>query len=499
MKLKVLLDMAGIAYSNNIDSINITKIVSDSRKVCKGCLYVCIRGIKNDGHLFIKDAIDLGAAAVIAEEGAIVDTSGNTSEFVIFVPNTHQAIACLFDAWYGKPSAKLKFVAVTGTNGKTSVTYILKRIFEMAMYRCGLIGTISCLSMDRQLICNNPDALANMTTPDPAQLYEMLSLMVDDNVEYVFIEASSHALALDKLFPIHFDAAIFTNLTSEHLDFHGSIDNYIDAKKKLFKMSDLTVVNMDSEYYNDIANVSTGRVVCCSLMNDKADYFAKDIVDHGMDGFNCIFCSDSTAIKIRSSLLGRFNIMNVLQSAACALELGIKPMFIAKAVSTVVGINGRMERIKFKSDIGFSVFIDYAHTPDALEKLLIAVRGFCDSNQRIVVVFGCGGGRDKSKRPAMGEIATRLADFAVITSDNCRDELPRDIINNIVMGISGRENYTIIVDRRAAIEQTIRNANRDDVIILAGKGHEQYEINQHGKVPFSEKQIVLNEVKNLNG
>jgi UDP-N-acetylmuramoyl-L-alanyl-D-glutamate--2,6-diaminopimelate ligase len=245
MELLSLLSLAGIDYPKNIKSVNITQIVSDSRCACVGCLYVCIRGIHNDGHLFVKDAVDQGASAVIIESGAEVEFDNDFSTLLITVTNTRKALACLFNAWYGSPSEKMKFVAVTGTNGKTSVTHVLKKIFETALYRCGLVGTVSCLSLDRQLFSNDSSIQANMTTPDPDILYCMLGQMADDGVEYVFIEASSHALELDKLYPIHFTAAIFTNLTVDHLDFHGSIDKYIAAKKKLFAMSDLTVVNMD--------------------------------------------------------------------------------------------------------------------------------------------------------------------------------------------------------------------------------------------------------------
>lgn len=494
MDLISLLKTAGIECSEYIGSIDVTQIVSDSRRACGGCLYVCVRGLNNDGHLFINEAVNSGAVAVVVEQGYLADV-GDIPCTVIEVPGTRKALACLLNAWYGSPADKMKFIAVTGTNGKTTVTYILKKIFETALYRCGLIGTVSCLSMDRQLFSNDLNGFSNMTTPDPEQLYYMLAQMVKDGVEYVFIEASSHALALDKLYPIHFTASVFTNLTPEHLDFHGDMDNYVAAKKKLFTMSDLAVVNMDSKYYNDIANAGTKRVVSCSEVEQKADYFASNITDNGIDGFGYTLNSSKAIMKIKSCLPGRFNVMNTLQAAVCALELGVAPMRIVEAIASVVGINGRMEKIKLGASVGFSVFIDYAHTPDALENLLRSVRGFCRSEQRIVVVFGCGGDRDKSKRPIMGEIATRLADLAVITSDNCRGEFPEDIIKDILKGIGERKNYKIIVDRKDAIKQTIQNAENDDIIILAGKGHEQYEINQKGRTPFSEKQIVLDEVK----
>ncbi|MBQ9080507.1 MAG: UDP-N-acetylmuramoyl-L-alanyl-D-glutamate--2,6-diaminopimelate ligase [Clostridia bacterium] len=489
MELRALLSAAGITCPDYDGTINITSIVSDSRQACEGCLYVCIRGLNHDGHLFIREALSAGASAIVVEEGA--QAGGyDAARAIITVPKTRQSLACLFDAWYGSPSTKMKFIAVTGTNGKTSVTCILKKIFESALCRCGLIGTVSCLSMDRRLFSDNRDTLANMTTPDPEQLYEMLAEMANDGVEYVFIEATSHALKLDKLAPLHFAAAIFTNLTPEHLDFHGSMENYLAAKKKLFAMSDMAVINMDSEYYNDIAASCVGRVISCSSAGRSADYRAIGVLDDGIDGVSYTLSSARAVVRIKSHIPGSFNVMNTLQAAACAAELGIRPVVIAQAIAAMSGIDGRLEKVKLGYGADFSVFIDYAHTPDALENLLKSVRSFGRPDQRITVLFGCGGDRDKSKRPIMGEIATRLADLTVITSDNCRNEEPQAIIDDILAGITGRSNYKVIADRKRAIEYVIANADKGDIIILAGKGHEAYEINRSGRMPFSEKQIV---------
>lgn len=489
MKLGLLCSGAGINCPACAETLEITKIVSDSRQACEGCLFVCIRGLHYDGHLFIREALNAGASVIITEDG----TRYEFNAFAISVTDTRQSLACLFDAWYGFPSQKMKYIAVTGTNGKTSVTYVLKSIFESALYRCGLIGTVSCLSQNRRLFSGNGDKLANMTTPDPEQLYAMLAEMVNDGIEYVFIEATSHALRLGKLAPLHFCAAVFTNLTPEHLDFHGSMENYLAAKKKLFAMCDIAVINMDSEYYNDIARSASGKVVTCSASGRAADYRAASITDLGIDGISYTLCSAKTVVRVRSHIPGRFSVMNTLEAAACAAELGIRPVVISGAVASVTGIDGRLEKIKLGT-ADYSVFIDYAHTPDALENLLESVRGFRRTGQRIVVVFGCGGDRDKSKRPVMGEIATRLADLAVITSDNCRSEDPDAIIADILTGISGRDNFKIVPDRRRAIEQSIAEARTGDIIILAGKGHEMYEINHKGRIPFCEKDIVLTAV-----
>lgn len=496
MELKTLLLNAGIDCPQYSDIKNITKIVSDSRKACEGCLYVCIKGIHQDGHLFIRDALQAGALAIVVQDGACFDEGINESAIVISVAQTRRTLACLFNVWHGNPAAKMKFIAVTGTNGKTSVTHILKRIFEVSLYRCGLIGTVSCLSIDRRLISDNGDKLANMTTPDPEQLYGMLAEMADDGVEYVFIEASSHALALNKLAPIKFVAAVFTNITPEHFDFHGNMANYLAAKKKLFDMTDLAIINKDSEYYSNVVlNLKCNKIISCSEKDETADYKAAAVTSQGIDGVEYVLNSHRGILKIKSKLPGGFNVMNTLEAAACALELGIRPTIVSQAIASITGINGRLEKIDVGVGADFSVFIDYAHTPDALENVLNSVNRFKKPDQKVKLLFGCGGDRDKLKRPIMGEIATRLSDFVIITSDNCRSEEPQKIISDILSGVQGRSNYIVITDRAEAIENIILNAEYGDIIILAGKGHESYDISRAGRVPFSEKQIVMAAIK----
>lgn len=493
MKLGELCQIAGIDCPRPLFSTEISGVTSDSRQVKEGSLFVCIKGLHYDGHSFIRRALCAGAAAIVAEEdaqGLAEDDAKDVSARIITVPKTRQSLACLLDAWYGSPSKKMKYIAVTGTNGKTSVSCVLKKIFESALYRCGLIGTVSCMSGDRRLVAPNRDALANMTTPDPEQLYEMLGRMACDGVEYVLIEATSHALALDKLAPLKFEAGIFTNLTPEHLDFHGTMEAYLEAKCKLFSACRVAIINRDSEYYNEIAAHCHGKVVTCSVTGHSADYRAKGIEDDGVLGIGYTLCTARAVMRIKSQLPGRFSVMNTLEAAACAAELGVRPAVIAGAIASVSGIDGRLERVKLGYDADFSVFIDYAHTPDALENLLTAVRGFCHRGQRITVLFGCGGDRDHTKRPVMGEIATRLADTAIITSDNSRSEEPMDIIADILSGIGKRKNYRVIPDRREAIMRTVCGASAGDIIILAGKGHEAYEINREGRMPFCERRIV---------
>lgn len=489
MRLGELCQSAGIECPKELFSLEISNVTSDSRQVSEGCLFVCIRGSHYDGHSFIRHALCAGAVAIVAEEGA-QGLDGDIAARIITVPKTRQSLACLLDAWYGSPSKKMKYIAVTGTNGKTSVSCVLKKIFESALYRCGLIGTVCCLSGDKRLNAPNRNALANMTTPDPEQLYEMLGRMACDGVEYVFIEATSHALALDKLAPLHFEVGIFTNLTPEHLDFHGNMRAYLAAKCKLFSACRTAIINRDCEYFDEIVAACPGKVVTCSAGGHDADYRAVGIEEQGVLGVAYTLCTARALIRIKSQLPGCFSVMNTLEAAACAAEMGIRPAVIAGAIAAVCGIDGRLERVKLGYEADFSVFIDYAHTPDALENLLRSVRGFCRRGQRITVLFGCGGDRDRAKRPVMGEIATRLADSVVITSDNSRSEDPGAIIDDILCGAVGRSNYCVIPDRREAITRTVCAAMPGDIIILAGKGHEAYEINREGRLPFCERRIV---------
>lgn len=469
--------------------VQIRGIASDSRRVGRGDLFVCIRGLHEDGHDYLPDVIAAGAAAVVTEEGRGEIPEGTVH---ITVPDTRAALARLCHAWYGYPGEHLRLIAVTGTNGKTSVSFMLRAIWEASLEPCGLIGTVVCDSGSRRLRSSQVETLANMTTPDPQDLYRLLAEMVEDGVRTVIMETTSHALALGKLDALHFDAAIFTNLTPEHLDFHGSMENYFEAKAKLFERCDLAILNGDDPWAVRLRERLKCPVRICSARGGTADYAAEDIRDGGVDGISYRLHARDARMRIACPIPGTFTVMNSLQAATLALERGKSPACIHDALSTLNGVQGRMERVRLPLSAEFSVFIDYAHTPDALENLLRAARGFCRPGQRLVVLFGCGGDRDRGKRPVMGALATELADYAVITSDNSREERVQDIIDDIVSGVrqTGQKNYTVIPDRREAIEYVLRHARAGDVILLAGKGHETYEIDRTGRHPFDERVIV---------
>ncbi|MBE6634204.1 MAG: UDP-N-acetylmuramoyl-L-alanyl-D-glutamate--2,6-diaminopimelate ligase [Ruminococcaceae bacterium] len=484
MELYRLCEAAGISFSECDRHLQISKPVTDSREAVEGSLYICIRGFRTDGHRYIQEAIRRGAVCVLTENGA-----GEVPEGIcrLSTSNTRRAAAMLFNAYYGDPCSRLKFIGVTGTNGKTSVTHLLRSILESSLCRCGLIGTVGCESAGRCLIAEGSDPLANMTTPDPPALYRILSEMVRDGVEYVLMEVTSHSLALDKTAPIRFEAGIFTNLTPEHLDFHQTMDAYANAKAKLFSSCKLAILNGDSPYADRMAAACKGKTVLCGVSH--GDYLATDISLNGQSGVAYRLVSPSLRLHLQCPIAGSFSVMNSMQAAVCALELGFSAAAVKEALKTPAGVKGRMERLRLGVDADFGVIIDYAHTPDALEKLLRTARDFCKGGERVVVVFGCGGDRDRSKRPLMGAVAERYADRVILTSDNSRGESPEAIIEEIRMGMS-LEKECVILDRREAIRHAILTAKPRDLILLAGKGHEEYEITGSEKRPFSEREIA---------
>ena len=390
------------------------------------------------------------------------------------VPDTRIAEAAVTSRFYGDPGESLSLTAVTGTNGKTTMVSLLHEIYTRAGFACETIGTLT----------------GSLTTPDPAVLYPALAEFRDRGITHVFLEASSHALALGKLAPLRFHAAIFTNLTPEHLDFHTTMAAYAEAKQTLFRQADRSILNADSPYASLMAEASAGPVLLCSACGRPADFGAVSIRSDGENGLSYRVSTLDRMFRITTPLVGDFAVMNTLEAAAAAYADGIAVSVIRGALAGFRGVRGRLERIPLPTS-DYAVYIDFAHTPDALEKVLRAVRGFMKPGQRLVLVFGCGGDRDKSKRPLMGRAATRLADFVIVTSDNSRSERPSDILFDILAGCDGPAPHVVIENRREAIAFAVSSAQTGDVILLCGKGHEEYEILADGKHPFSERDIVL--------
>lgn len=490
MKLSALFGKAELDIPSEYGETEVKNIVTDIEKVADGSLFVCIKGLRFDGHENIGNAIRRGAVVIVCEQVRDVFVGGAA---IIKIENTRSGLARLYNAWYGDPAGKLRIVGVTGTNGKTSVCRILASVFEEAGYRCASIGTLGCRSVGgRELKVGESDPLSNMTTPDPEDLYRLLYEAERDGAEFVFMEVSSHALALCKCDAIKFEAAVFTNLTRDHLDFHLSMDEYFKAKKKLFSMCQTAIINADDPWGQQLLNDISVKTLTTSC-EGNGDYIAKE-VSFGENG-NCSYklCFDNKSIPINLNMGGRFAVNNTLQAACFALWFGIEADMVSLALSKIEGVSGRMERVSVGYDTGFSVIIDYAHTPDALENLLLGVR-FAQKGGRIVLLFGCGGDRDRGKRKLMGIIASRLSDLVIITSDNSRSEDREAIISDILKGIDKEKPFVVIADRKEAIEYAVKNARRGDVIILAGKGHERYEIDKTGKRPFDEREIVRNAI-----
>ncbi len=482
MRLSLLLRAAGYpAPPGNDPEIN--DIVSDSRRVRPGSLFVALRGTRTDGHAYLRAALDAGAAAV-----AVAQREADLAVPTLAVDDTRAALARLHDAWYGHPAAGMRLVAVTGTNGKTSVSHMLAAICRAGMCRVGLIGTVGCFVGDRPLSAEADDPLANLTTPDPASLYRILAEMRAAGVEIVIMEASSHALALGKLSPLHFSAGIYTNLTPEHLDFHGSMADYLAAKLTLFRACEIAIINRDDPHWAAVSAACPGRTLTCACLDTDADCAAVEIESRGVDGVAYLYRSRDARFRLRSPIPGEFTASNSLLAAACAMALGFSPIAVQDGLAALSGVPGRMERVEI-GDLPFAVFIDYAHTPDALARLLASARDFRGQG-RVVLLFGCGGDRDPTKRRPMGRIATEMADFTIITSDNPRTEPPGDIIADILRGVDREKPYTVIPDRAAAIDYAVRQSRPGDILLLAGKGHECYTLDAAGRHPFDERVCV---------
>ena len=479
MKLKELLQKAGLnmLVEESSGEIEITGITSNSRRVKRGELFVALRGLSFDGTQYVADAFLRGAAFIISERAL-------EGKRVLKVENAREALARLLDAWYDHPAKDLALIGVTGTNGKTSLCTMLYHILTRSGHRCGLIGTVECRCGDVDLRVGDALGVANMTTPDPEDLYRMLAQMRALEAEYVVMEVTSHALALDKVAPLFFQRAVFTNLSADHLDFHGDMESYFLEKQKLFRRCEGAVVSYSTAY-----GLRLAQGLNCPFWELSPETVQK-INYHGADGVSfSLLPQGGREMELRVPGPGAFTVENAGLAALCAYSLGIEEEQIKSALAVFPGVRGRMERICAENK-EIRIFLDYAHTPDALEKLLLSVRGFCAPHERIVVLFGCGGERDRSKRKEMGRIASRLADLVILTSDNARGEDPDAILEQILRGVDKEKPYSVIKDRRLAIAYAIENARSGDILLLAGKGHEEYEIRGKSRLPFSERRIV---------
>ena len=479
MKLKELLSEAGVlcTLSAPYDEIEVKGISSHSKSVKKGDLFVAIRGLHSDGCQYVGEALSRGAVFVISERNL-------EGKNCLQVQDARATLSCLWDAWYGHPANSFSLIGVTGTNGKTSTATMLCHILENAGHKVGLIGTVECRVGTQDLCEKKAYGTANMTTPDPQELYRMLACARDAGAEYVVMEVSSHALAMGRVAPLFFSCAIFTNLSAEHLDFHGDMEAYFAEKCKLFEKCEHAVLSYSTPYGIRLAD----RLECG--FDELSPKTVCEMQGFGTDGVGFVLRPLAGGeIKVRLPVPGYFSVENAALAALAARHLGVDVKGIQQALFSFPGVKGRMERICKEESLA-AIFLDYAHTPDALEKLLLTARGFAAPHQRILLLFGCGGDRDRGKRREMGRIASRLADFVILTSDNARGEDPNAILEEILRGVDKEKPHCVIADRKEAIAYAIDQARAGDILLLAGKGHEEYEIRKGVRLPFSEREIV---------
>ena len=474
MKLKELLNGVKVLKANVDLEMNVDAVVYDSRKVTPGSLFVAITGFAADGNRFIPMAMEKGASAVV--------TAKQPEENIpyIFVENDRLALALIGANYYNHPVKSMKLIGVTGTNGKTSVTLLLKQLLEKTQgAKVGLIGTMANLVGDLEIPTER-------TTPESFELQGLFAKMRDAGCQYVVMEVSSHAIALDRVGGVNFDVAAFTNLTEDHLDFHKTMENYCAAKAELFTRCDKAVANMDDEWFVPMTAKASCDMITTAV-NQPAGLIAEDLQFHA-DGVSFTAVHDHKRVCVTLPIPGKFTVYNALSVLGIALQLGVSLEDAAAALKTAKGVKGRVEVVPTPGK-PYTVLIDYAHTPDGLENVLSSVRGFCKG--RLICVFGCGGDRDPIKRPIMGRIGVELSDVAVITSDNPRTEDPMAIISDILKGVSAdMGEYTVMEDRRKAIRYAMDIAGKDDIIVLAGKGHETYQEISGVKYPLDEREEV---------
>ncbi len=470
MKLSELLQNVNVL--NKYKDVKVKDVTADTRRAAKGSVFVCIKGANFDGHSAAREMIQQGVCAVVAET-----PTGVKNE--VLVKDTREAYSLMCAALNGNPVKHLKLIGLTGTNGKTTSTYLIKSILESAGKKTGLIGTVQNMVGDEVYP-------AQYTTPDAYELQYLFRKMVEAQCEYCVMEVSSQALAQGRCNGLHFETAVFTNLTQDHLDYHGTMENYKEAKKLLFKNCDTAIINKDDAGAQDMTAGCSCKVITYSAKDNSADFVAKNI-ELKADGIKYELLGDGVIGRIRCGIPGTFTVYNSLAAACAAVASGVPFEHVVNAFPKIKGVKGRIEVVPTNTD--YTVIIDYAHSPDGLKNILSSVKEFAE--KRVIVVFGCGGDRDRSKRPKMADVAASLADYVVITSDNPRTEDPDKIVKEVVKGLKGHNVANkVIVNRTEAIRFALGEAKAGDIVILAGKGHETYQIIGTEKHHYDEREIV---------
>ena len=480
MYLEKLLDDVSITRIDpQFRHLDVQAISCDSRKVTKDALFVALQGGQHNGLEFIKDAIRNGASVVVSSERMNVQRAAYPKVCFLTADDPKEFLDAATRRLYGNPSSEVKTIGITGTNGKTTVSYLIESILGASGHKSGVIGTVNYRIAGEIMPSLN-------TTPDFVFNQHFLSLLVKKHIPYCAMEVSSHALDQHRVQFINFRTAVFTNLTSDHLDYHKSRERYFAAKAQLFTQLEpkgIAIINIDDVYGRQLCTMTDANVITYGITH-QADVMAQD-VHMSFAGNRFFIMHGGQEIEIKAKLIGKFNIYNMLAAAAACMAEGIPLGIVKKGIERLEFVPGRLETVALGQD--FPVFIDYAHTEDALENVLTTIHEV--SKARIILVFGCGGDRDKSKRPLMGKVAGRLADIAIVTSDNPRSEPPQSIIDQIISGFQ-KNNYKIEVNRKAAIYQALAMAGQGDLVLIAGKGHEDYQILVDKKIDFNERQII---------
>lgn len=475
MKLSEILN--GLIVKNEYVDREVKDITADSRLVEEGFLFVCIKGTSFDGHSVAQEMLEKGAAAVVTERDLGIENQ-------IIVDDTRAAYSPICANYYGNPAKKLKLIGLTGTNGKTTTTFLIKQILENVGKKVGLIGTV-------QNMVGDEIYPAHYTTPDPHELQSLFRKMVDADCEYCVMEVSSQALAQGRVEGIHFLIGAFTNLTQDHLDYHKTWENYFNSKRILFENCDIAITNVDDKNGLEIVKNLPCKVVTYAVDNIQSDFTAKNVV-FSSKGVKYELVGEKIG-RVDCPIPGRFSVYNSLCAASVALSLGIDFESTLIAISKSQGVKGRIEVVPTETD--YTVIIDYAHSPDGLENIISSLKEIAEG--RVVTLFGCGGDRDRTKRPKMGKIAADLSDFCVVTSDNPRSENPSKIIEDILEGMKDSKTpYTVVENRKEAIAWAMNNARPKDIILLAGKGHETYQILPTGTIHFDEREVIAEVLSN---
>lgn len=484
MKLSEIENIKGVTrILGNIHEVDVTGIFYDSRKVTQDSIFVAIKGFKTDGHNFIDEVIKKNPAAIIIENEEILSEQASKSSNCVFVTVTdsRKVLAELSNIYFNNPSSKLRLIGVTGTNGKTTTTYILKTIFENVGKKTGVIGTIGNMIGDEVID-------TEMTTPEAPELNNLLNKMVLSECNTVAMEVSSHSLALDRVDNLKYDVAIFTNLTNDHLDFHKTMDDYLASKKILFdnlSEESFCIYNSDDPNFEKLIKDTKANKISYGT-NADSDFIISEI-SFDLVGTSFKLRNQSSVYEIKTSLIGSFNAYNIAAAFIAALKCGIAAENIIDGIAKTPHVPGRFEVIHFNSK---KIIIDYSHTPDSLDKALTTIRQIISNDFRLFTVMGCGGDRDKTKRPIMGKIASLLSDQVIITNDNPRTENEDQIIEDIKSGIL-IGNYVVIKNRAEAIHYAINESPDGAVVLIAGKGHENYQIIGKDKFYFSDKEETL--------